>query len=128
MDEVGFTRWLDAYGRAWEQGDAKAVMTLFAPGAQYYETPFSEPLVGLDAVHDYWKAGAGQSQRDVTFHFTVLSAAPDAGIARWTAAFTRVPSGVAVRLDGVLLARFDGDGRCAEFREWWHREETPPGS
>ena len=128
MDEVAFGRWLNAYGQAWEQGDAKAAMTLFAPGALYYETPFSAPLVGLDAIHDYWKAGAGQSQRDVRFHYTVLSAARDTGIARWAATFIRVPSAMSVQLDGVLLARFDEQGRCAEFREWWHREETPPSS
>jgi hypothetical protein len=30
-----------------------------------------------------------------------------------------------VELDGVLAARFAADGRCREFREWWHRRETP---
>ena len=128
MDEGEVGKWLADYGRAWEQGDAKAVMTLFSPGALYYETPFSAPIVGLDAIHDYWKAGAGQSQRDVSFRCTVLSAVRDSALARWQATFTRVPSGVGVRLDGVLLARFDEQGRCAEFREWWHREETPPGA
>ena len=124
MDEIGFGKWLEDYGRAWEQGDAKAVMTLFAPGAHYYETPFDAPLAGLDAIHDYWKAGAGQSQRDVRFHYSILSVTRDTGLARWTAEFRRVPSDVAVRLDGVLLARFDDGGRCVEFREWWHRQET----
>jgi ketosteroid isomerase-like protein len=124
MNENQFRNWLDEYGRAWQSGDAKAVMTLFAPGASYYETPFDQPLVGLDAIHDYWKAGAGQSQTDVVFGYEVLSVAAEWGLAHWTAAFVRVPSGAAVRLDGVLAARFDAGARCTEFREWWHRQET----
>ena len=35
MNETQFSEWLDAYGRAWQTGDAKAVMTLFAPAATY---------------------------------------------------------------------------------------------
>jgi len=125
MDETKFRSWLDAYGRAWEMGDAKGAMTLFAPAAAYHETPFDPPMVGLDAIHDYWKAGATESQREVLFRYEVLSVAGDLGIARWTATFTRVPSGVVARLDGVLVARFDAGGRCTEFREWWHRQEMP---
>lgn len=125
MNETQFRAWLDAYGLAWQQGDAKAVMALFAPGASYHETPFDPPLVGLDAIHDYWKAGAGQSQADVVFNYDVLSVAGDLGLAHWRATFVRLPAGAAVRLDGALAARFDSGGRCTEFREWWHRQETP---
>lgn len=125
MNEAQLSAWLAEYGRCWEQGDAKGVMTLFAPGAAYYETPFDPPLVGLDAIHDYWKAGAGQAQERVAFTYSVLAVAGDVGIAHWAATFTRRPSGVAVRLDGVLTARFDANGRCAEFHEWWHRQEMP---
>lgn len=123
MNATQFAAWLDEYGRCWQQGDAKGVMELFAPGATYHETPFDPPMVGLDAIHDYWKAGAGQSQQDVTFEYELLDATGDRGIARWRAAFVRTPSGLAVRLDGVLLARFNERGRCEEFREWWHRVE-----
>ncbi len=125
MNETQFAAWLDAYGRAWQTGDAKAVMTLFAPAATYYETPFDPPLVGLDAIHDYWRAGAGQGQRDVAFTYDVLAVAGDLGLAHWAATFTRLSSGAAVRLDGALAARFDAGGACVEFREWWHRLETP---
>lgn len=125
MNETHFRAWLDAYGRAWQQGDAKTVMTLFAPGASYHETPFDPPLVGLDAIHDYWKAGAGQTQTDVEFTYEVLDFANARGIAHWRTAFVRLPARQDVRLDGVLVAHFDRSGRCKEFREWWHRQETP---
>jgi hypothetical protein len=125
IDEAGFAQWLDAYGRAWEQGDATGIRQLFAPGAAYYETPFDPPMVGLDALQAYWQAGAADAQRDVAFHYDVLAVSGGRGIARWAATFVRVPSGMGVRLDGMLTARFDAGGRCVEFREWWHRQETP---
>lgn len=121
-----FNQWLAAYGRAWETGDSAAVVALFAPDAAYYETPFDPPMVGLAAIETYWREGAGLAQRDVAFGFDVVAIRGNRGLSHWTASFVRVPSGVRVRLDGILSARFDADGRCVEFREWWHRREEPP--
>lgn len=126
MNEAQFTRWLTAYGRAWETGDAAAVVALFAPDAAYHETPFDPPMVGRGAIETYWREGAGQAQRDISFLFKVLSVTDDSGLGHWSAEFVRVPSGSRVRLDGVMAVRFDGDGRCVEFREWWHRQERSP--
>jgi len=33
---------------------------------------------------------------------------------------TRNP-GSAVDLDGTFRVEIDADGRCTEFREWWHK-------
>lgn len=126
MDEKQFQTWLEAYGRAWEEGDAAAAAALFAPDAAYYETPFDPPMTGREAIIAYWQEGAASAQRDVRFQYKALAVAGDLGLNHWTAAFTRVPSGVRVRLDGVMAVRFDTDGRCVEFREWWHRMESPP--
>lgn len=124
-NDASFAQWLDAYGRSWVEGDPQQVVALFAPDALYYETPFDEPLHGREAIRAYWTAGAQDAQRDVTFTYTVLSYAGGLGVAHWRAGFTRVPSGSRVQLDGILQAGFDDNGRCAVFREWWHRQESP---
>jgi hypothetical protein len=41
----------------------------------------------------------------------------------WWTSFVRLPSQVRVRLDGVFVAEFDGQGRCEKFREWWRKQE-----
>lgn len=122
-----FVDWLRAYGSAWTQQHAAAVTRLFTEDATYFETPFDEPMVGHEAIHAYWVEGAEQGQRDITFRFDVLSFIENVGVAHWEAAFTRVPSGQLVLLDGVLRAAFEDDGRCGEFREWWHRKEESRG-
>ena len=116
--------WLEQYRQAWETRDADAAAALFTDAAAYYETPFGRPAQGKDGVRAYWGA-ATEHQRNVKFRHEVLAVTGDAGIARWWADYTRVPSGVKVRLDGVFLVEFDADGLCRSLREWWHRTEAP---
>lgn len=115
--------WLERYGQAWETRDADAAAALFAEAAAYYETPFGKPAQGKEGVRAYWCAATGH-QSNVRFRHEILSATGDAGIARWWAEFTRVPSGAKVQLDGVFLLEFDAEGLCRTLREWWHRSET----
>lgn len=123
MTSSDFEEWLDKYGQAWECGDAEGAIRLFTDDANYYETPFDNPMIGHEDIRKYWSEGAGHSQKDVQFSSQVLAVGEDFGIARWQAKFVRVPSGNQVSLDGVLLASFDEQGKCKVFREWWHRIE-----
>jgi len=116
MDSEVFDRWLDAYGRAWETKDPEAAADLFVEDATYYETPFDEPMRGRAEVVEYW-SGVPRSQDEI------LTASAGEGIAHWDANFVRLPTGTPVEIDGVLLAKLDADGRCTEFREWWHKQE-----
>lgn len=118
-----FEEWLEAYGAAWRAGDAQAVTELFTGDAQYYETPFGDPLRGSEAIFRYWIAGPGRSQSEVSFSFQALAAVEGMGIARWQASFVRRRSGRRVELDGCLVAEFAHPGKCTVFREWWHRRE-----
>ena len=125
MTDMDFQRWLARYAEAWIAGNPDAVVYLFSVDAAYYETPFDEPMIGTSAIHKYWTDGAKNAQTDVTFRATPILLDGNTGFARWQATFRRVPSETFVELDGVLSARFDSEKRCDEFREWWHRRETP---
>jgi hypothetical protein len=118
-----FEKWLLSYGAAWQSGDAQAAIRLFADDAMYYENPFADPMVGIDAIHRYWSEGAGESQKDVCFTHRAIAVVEGKGLAHWRATFVRVPSGNQVELDGFLMAEFDAHGKCLVFREWWHRRE-----
>ena len=122
MDLADLNRWLGEYGRVWEQGDAEASVRLYTEDVKYYETPFTEPEAGHEAVRRYCLEAAG-AQRDVHFSHEALAMTGDTGIARWQASFVRVPTGVKVDLDGVFLLQFDPEGKCRVLREWWHRRE-----
>ena len=126
MTSAELTTWLERYGQAWEARDPDAVAALFTDDAAYYETPFGKPAQGRDGVRAYW-AAATRNQRQVKFSFEVSSVAGEVGIARWWAEYTREPTGLMARLDGIFLLEFDASGQCRTLREWWHRAETPKG-
>jgi ketosteroid isomerase-like protein len=111
LDE--FSRWLTAFGDAWEAGDADAVAALFTAGATLQPTPFLELVRGRRAIRDHF-AGLYASWPGASFAAQVLGAGDTYGIAHWS-----VSSGSRAR-DGVMVAAFDGRGRCTSLRQWWH--------
>jgi len=114
-----FEQWMEAYGKASKENDASASSKLFAPGAKYYETPFDEPMIGRDAIYQYWNQGA-QRFKDKESSYEIISLKDQLGIARWQSQFTAINSGKRLRLDCLFLVEFDENGLCSVFREWWH--------
>lgn len=125
MTKDAFKMWLDAYGRAWETRDPDAATDLFTEDALYYETPFADPFAGRKAIYNYW-ADVPRLQTNITFRYEILSVKGDTGVARWWADFTRISSQKRVHLDGIFVITMADNGRCREFREWWHRQEKQP--
>lgn len=122
-----FENWLRKYGDAWEKGDPDATKALFTSDAQYYETPFKDPMIGFDEIYKYWKDNAMLGQEDIHFSYEALAVYNNVGVAHWCANFIRLSSGNRVKLDGIFKIEFSVDGKCQIFREWWHRlEEAAP--
>lgn len=119
-----FTQWMAEYGRASAENDPPASAALFAPDACYHESPFDAPLVGRDAIHDYWLQGAHRL-RDKQSSFEILAVEGPRGIARWRSTFVHVETGRRFALDCVFVVEFDEAGLCRLFREWWHIQEDP---
>jgi hypothetical protein len=113
-DAVGrFTRWLTAYGDAWEAADAQAMASLFVVGATLQPDPFAALIRGRRAIRGYLEdllAGTGA----VSFSAEVLGAGHTYGVAHYRA------SGATRKLDGVLVCALDARGRCESLRQWWH--------
>lgn len=128
MNRPGFAKWLDEYKTAWECGDPLKAAALFTEDATYRETPFDETMHGRDAIRRYWEEGARDAQRNIRFGYEIFAVEADAGICRWFCTFERVPSGERVEFDGIFRCVFAADGRCREFREWWHRRTLPAGN
>jgi len=118
----GFGEWMDMYGKACEDSDPEVAAELFAQNAEYYETPFDDPMVGQDAIYRYWSE-ASQALKDVQFSYEILAVKGNLGIALWQGKSISVKSSNHVALDGVFLVEFDEQDKCTVFREWWHRQE-----
>src|SRR5512139_1345383 len=97
-----FIRWMDAYGNASKENDALASSALFSQDARYYETPFAEPLLGRQAIFQYWSKGA-QTLQDKKSSYEIVALQDNLGVARWQSEFTVVDSGKRLALNCLFL-------------------------
>jgi ketosteroid isomerase-like protein len=118
--------WLEGYRRAWEEGDADAVVGLFTDDAIYRSSPFREPHVGSEGIREYWsRATSSQSGTRVVVGNPIVDGNRVA--VEWWATYVDAEEGAGT-LPGILFLRFAADGRCEELRETWHWVEgiRPP--
>ena len=70
-------RWLDVYGRAWENKDVDGFVDCFTPDADYFWGPsWDAPLRGHDAIRARTEQ-AVSAQENVRFGHEVLAVTPD---------------------------------------------------
>jgi hypothetical protein len=121
MDHAAVQAWLDRYIAAWRSGEPTDIGALFSEDAAYYYGPYREPVRGRAAIVADW------------------TSAPDAP-GSWEAEYrplaidgeTVVATGESRYRDGrtfsnIFVCRFDGDGRCTEFREWFMEKPRAKG-
>jgi hypothetical protein len=108
--------WIDGYVRAWESNEPEEIGALFTDDALYYTEPYAEPWRGRAAIVEGWLA-IKDEPGEATFEWQPLVETADLGIAVGTAAY-RPPRHV---YSNLWVIRFDGDGRCREFTEWYMR-------
>ena len=108
---------LKKYKQAWETRDADLAASLFTRDARYKENPFGEPIIGREAIHDYWAAATAQ-QDDIRFTVTNFLHAGYILIAEWTCQYRERASGRSRELAGMFFADFYGN-QVRAFREYW---------
>ena len=126
MDRNGFRAWLDRYVDAWRLLDPAAIGDLFSADARYAYDPFGEAVVGRAAIVASWLAdpdAPGSWQAD----YEVLAVDGDTFVAHGrTRYLTDDRSGIDREFANVFVCRFDTDGRCREFTEWYMRRRPEP--
>jgi hypothetical protein len=100
-----------------------------ADGVVYLYHPSDDPTLGRAAVVASWLGEGdahGASTRDApgTYraHYAPIAVDRDTVVAVGTTHYTEVPGGPVVRTyDNCFVMRFDGDGQCREFTEYYVR-------
>ena len=127
MDRTDVVRWLDAYVEAWKTYDRERIAALFAEDVEYRYHPYDEPVKGRDAVVASWLGqdeheGASSRDAEGTYDASYAPVAVDGDIAVATGSSTYYerPGGAVQKIyDNCFVMRFDADGRCREFTEWF---------
>ena len=121
MEHAAFQSWLDRYIDAWRLLDPIAIGDLFSSDVRYAYDPFVEAVVGRKAVVDSWLVDPdepGSWEAD----YEVLAIDGDAHVAHGrTRYLTDDRSGIDREFANVFVCRFDAEGRCREFTEWYMR-------
>jgi ketosteroid isomerase-like protein len=110
-------QFLKKYKQAWETRDADLAASLFTRDARYNENPFGEPIIGREAIHNYWAAATAQ-QEDIRFTVTNSLHTGYVLIAEWTCLYRDRASGRQRELAGMFFADFYGN-QVRAFREYW---------
>lgn len=121
MDHRDFKAWLDRYVDAWRLNDATAIGDLFSADVRYAYDPFSEAVAGRAALVASWLSDP-DADGSWTADYEVLAIDGDAYVAHGrTQYLTDDRSAVDREFANVFVCRFDDDGRCREFTEWYMR-------
>jgi hypothetical protein len=129
MDHATAQDWLDRYVRAWLSYEPAAIADLFSEDVSYRYHPSDEPTLGRDAVVASW-LGEGDAPEastrdapgtyDAAYHPVAVEG--DTVVATGTSTYRDEPDGPVVRTyDNCFVMRFDDQGRCREFTEYYVR-------
>jgi ketosteroid isomerase-like protein len=129
MDREQAQAWLDRYVAAWLSYDRDDVAGLFSDDVAYRYHPNDDPVAGRDAVVASWLGESdeeGASTRDApgTYQAAYAPVAVDGDtvVATGTSRYSETPGGPIVRTyDNCFVMRFDGQGLCREFTEYYVR-------
>ena len=127
MTHEDVQRWLDAYVEAWKSYDPDSIGALFSDDVAYRYHPYDEPVVGREPVVESWLGEGehpGASARDEpgTYDGSYRPVAIEGDLAVVVGASTYYehPGGPVEKIyDNCAVIRFDADGRCREYTEWY---------
>jgi ketosteroid isomerase-like protein len=129
MDLERAQRWLNRYIAAWLSYEPDEISALFSEDVAYRYHPSDEPVEGREAVVASWlgeEASEDASTRDAPgtyeaeYHPVAIDG--DTVVAVGTSRYREAPEGPVVRVyDNCFIMRFDRDGRCRDFTEYYVR-------
>jgi hypothetical protein len=129
MDREAAQDWLNRYVGAWISYDPDDISGLFSEDIAYRYHPYDQPIVGRDSVVASWlgELGSGDaSTRDEPgtheAAYSPVAVDGDIVVATGTSRYRELPGGPVVRTyENCFVMRFDGEGRCREFAEYYIR-------
>jgi len=129
VDRAQAQTWLDRYVAAWLSYDAMDIAALFAEDVSYRYHPYDEPITGREEVVGSWLGEGelnGASTRDApgtyAAQYEPVAVDGDVVVATGISSYRERPDGPVVRTyHNCFVMRFDSDGNCREFTEYYHK-------
>jgi uncharacterized protein (TIGR02246 family) len=114
-DRVRVRQWLAAYEAAWRAAGTEGLAGIFTDDASYLQSPYEEPVVGLDAIRRMWDEE--REGPDEVFAIATEILAVD-GATAVVRAEVRYGDPVRQEYRDLWIVHLGDDGRCRRFEEW----------
>jgi len=121
LDRARFQEWLDRYVAAWKSYEPQAIADLFAEDAEYRHRPQDEPVRGRDAIVADWLEETDESGTYDGHYEPLAIDGADHVASGWTHDFDAEGTLIDA-YSNIYLCRFDDEGRCTDFTEWWTQD------
>src|SRR4051812_23452458 len=119
LTHAQFQDWLDRYVAAWKSYDPQQIGDLFSEDVEYRYGPKDEPVRGRESVVTDWTDNK-DDPGTYDAHYEPLAIDGDNHVARgWSRYFEADGSTLKDEYFNIYACRFDDQGRCSEFTEWW---------
>jgi ketosteroid isomerase-like protein len=114
VDGDRYLRWVDRYVSAWNSNDPAEIGELFGEDAEYWTEPYASPWHGRDEIVREWLK-IKDEPGTTTFDYDLLISNDELGVVKGHTVYTTDGR----HYDNIWEIRFDDDGRCRQFVEWW---------
>jgi len=114
-DRVMVRRWLAAYEAAWRTAETGSLAGIFTDDASYLQSPYQEPVAGLDAIRRMWDEEREGPDEIFTLATEIVAVDGSTAVVR---AEVRYGDPVHQEYRDLWIIRLGDDGRCSRFEEW----------
>lgn len=110
---------IDTFGKGWAKPNVDLLLSVFAADAVFVETPFSDPIRGVEGIRRWW-LDVPFSQSEISFTSGEIYAAGPWFSTEFKCVFRRKRTGEWVDARGAIFCETAG-GQVTEMRMYWHR-------
>jgi hypothetical protein len=121
-DRTMVTRWVAGYEAAWRAPGTDHLAEIFTEEASYSQAPYTEPVVGLEAIRRMWDAEREGPHEVFTLATDIVAVDGPTAVVR---AEVRYGDPVGQEDRDLWVMRLGEDGRCGWFEEWPFWPEQP---
>lgn len=120
IDHASVTKWLQDYVAAWKSYNPQAIAALFSEDATYRYHPFDKSVIsGRDSIIASWLKNRDK-QGTYDAEYQVVAVDGNTAVSNGRSRYFKADQKTLIRqFDNVFVMKFDDEGRCTEFSEWY---------